>query len=241
MSILLECKKMKKTGFYPAFIVGGILASCLPVINMAVRSEIFTGLQQPPLQILLNENWAMMAMLNILLILSGACIMYHTENAERALQKMQTLPIRESSMFFAKFILMIGMSIVVLATEAISFLFCSLHWFHTYDGLYTDLLKNFAYFFILLLPAILLSLAISSACSNMWISLGIGVVCFFAATMITSTSHFILQIFPFCLPLRILTESTEQTVIHFLVASVLELLAVGIAELSFLRIRKALV
>lgn len=241
MNILLECKKMKKTGFYPAFIAGAILASCLPVINMAVRSELFTGLQQSPLRILLDENWTMMAMLNVLLIISGACIMYHTEYADNAAQKMQTLPIRESGIFFAKFILMTGMSIVVLATEAITFLFCSLHWFHTYDGLYTDLLKNFGYFFILLLPVVLLSLAISSAYSNMWISLGIGVVCVFVATMIASTNHFVLQIFPFALPLQVLTEATDKTVSQFLTASVLELLVIGIAELSFLRIRRALV
>ena len=78
MKLLLECKKMKRTGFYPAFFAGGILASCFPLLNMLVRSENFTSLPQTPVQILLNSNWQMMAMLNTLLILAGACILYHT-------------------------------------------------------------------------------------------------------------------------------------------------------------------
>ena len=61
--------------------------------------------EQPPLTILLDANWTMMAMLNVLLIVSAACIMYHTEHDDNAIQKMQTLPLRESGIFFAKFVL----------------------------------------------------------------------------------------------------------------------------------------
>lgn len=239
MSIALECKKMKRTGFYPAFIVGGVLASCLPVLNMAVRSEIYTGLSQPPVRILLDANWSMMAMLNILLIISGACILYHTEYADNAVQKMHTLPIRESGMFFAKYILMTGMSIIVLIIEAVTIAFCSLHWFEQSTDMYLDLLKNFGYFLVLLLPAILLSLGISSMCSNMWISLGIGVVCVFMANMILSTDKFILLLFPFALPFQIFSGTASDKAIQFLIASVVETAVIGIAKLILLRIRGA--
>ena len=39
MSLSLECKKAKRTGFIPAFLCGGILAAAVPIVNMAVRSE----------------------------------------------------------------------------------------------------------------------------------------------------------------------------------------------------------
>ena len=239
MSIALECKKMKRTGFYPAFIVGGVLASCLPVLNMTVRSEVYTGLSQPPVRILLDANWSMMAMLNILLIISGACILYHTEYADNTVQKMHTLPIRESGMLFAKYILMTGMSIAALAIEAITVALCSLHWFEQTSGLYLDLLKNFIYFLILTLPSILLSLFISSACKNMWISLGVGVVCVFIANIIISTDKFILLIFPFALPFQILAGTPADKVMQFLIASVVEIVVIGIAMLSFLRIKRS--
>ncbi len=241
MNIILECKKMKRTGFYPAFIAGGILASCLPVMNMVVRPDTFRNLSQPPLTILLDANWTMMAMLNILLIVSAACIMYHTEHDDNAIQKMQTLPLRESGIFFSKFVLMTCMCIVTLAVEALAFLFCSLQWFEKYQDLYPDLLKNFGYFLLLMLPAVLLALAIASTCTNMWISLGVGVICVFIASMITSTDYFFLQIFPFVLPFHIFAGSASLTVKKFLIAIISEVMIIGLAELIFLRIRRALV
>ncbi|MDE5864736.1 MAG: ABC transporter permease [Lachnospiraceae bacterium] len=241
MNFFLECKKMRRTGFYPAFAAGGILASCMPVVNMAVRAEIFTGQEQPPLQILLDANWTMMSMLNILLIITGACIMYHTEYGNNAIQKIQSLPVKESHIFFAKFILMTGMCILSLAIEACTLLFCCLHWFKTDNDLYLSLIKYFGLFLILLLPAVLISLAIASAFKNMWISLGIGVVCVFAASMIISADYFILQIFPFALPLQTLTGTASETVTKFLTAVGFEIFVTGCAELTFLRIRKSLV
>ena len=68
MSLSLECKKAKRTGFMPAFLCGGILAAAVPIVNMAVRSEMYVGQQSSPMQILMGANWQMMAMLNILLV-----------------------------------------------------------------------------------------------------------------------------------------------------------------------------
>ncbi|MDQ9753306.1 hypothetical protein RFZ03_22000, partial [Acinetobacter baumannii] len=60
MSIALECKKLKRTGALPAFFGGGIIASAIPVINMAARSELYLDMDLPPIRILLNANWQMM-------------------------------------------------------------------------------------------------------------------------------------------------------------------------------------
>lgn len=72
MSVSLECKKAKRTGFLPTFLCGGILAAVVPIINMAVRSEMYLNLPGNPIQILLGANWQMMAMLNVLLVVTGA-------------------------------------------------------------------------------------------------------------------------------------------------------------------------
>lgn len=74
MSVSLECKKVKRTGFLPAFLGGGILAAAVPVINMAVRSEMYLDLPGNSIQILLDANWQMMTMLNVLLVVAGACL-----------------------------------------------------------------------------------------------------------------------------------------------------------------------
>ena len=66
MILSLECLKLKRTGFFPAILPGGVLSSMIPAVNMAVRSGTFTSLPGNPLVILLNANWQLMAMLNLL-------------------------------------------------------------------------------------------------------------------------------------------------------------------------------
>ena len=71
----------------------------------------------------------MMAMLNVLLLVASACLMYHTEYADNAIQKMYMLPIKEQIYSLAKLFLIAIMGIVILIFEAIGIAFCSTHWF----------------------------------------------------------------------------------------------------------------
>ena len=87
MTLCLETKKLKRTGYLIAFPAGGLLAAAFPLVNMLVRPEAFTSLPGSPLAVLLDANWQMMAMLNILVSICGACIMYHTEYADNGAQK----------------------------------------------------------------------------------------------------------------------------------------------------------
>ena len=150
MTFGLECKKVKRTGFIPTFIVGGLLAAAVPVVNMAVRSETYLGLESSPIQILMDANWQMMAMLNVLLLVAGACLMYHTEYADNAIQKMCMLPIKEQDLFFGKTVLIAVMGIVILIFEAIGIAFCSAHWFELSGNFALELLKSFGYAFALI-------------------------------------------------------------------------------------------
>jgi len=238
MSFSLECKKVKRTGFTPAFLSGGLLAAIVPVLNMAVRSENYLGLHAAPVQILMDANWQMMAMLNILLIVAGACLMYHTEYADNAIQRMCALPMKESKLFFGKVTLMVLMCIVILVIEAASVTFCSYHWFELTHEVWTEIMKSFGYALLLMLPSVLGSLFIAAACKNMWVSLGIGVVCVFTATMLPA-KNFVLSLFPFALPFQIFAGAAENIVCNFMIAAVVEILIIGIVEVLFLKVRRS--
>lgn len=239
MTFGLEWKKVKRTGLIPTFIVGGLLAAAVPVVNMAVRSEIYLGLENSPIQILMDANWQMMAMLNVLLLVTGACLLYHTEYADNAIQKMCMLPTKEQDLFFGKTVLVAVMGIAILIFEAIGIAFCSVHWF-TLSGNFTlELLKSFGYAFALMLPSVLLSLLIASLCQNMWVSLGIGVICVFMATMLPA-DKFVLSIFPFALPFQIFAGATGNVIRNMLIASAIEIVIIAIAEVLLLKGRRSM-
>lgn len=236
----LECKKIKRTGFIPACLAGGLLAAAVPVINMAFRSEIYVGLDGSPIQILMDANWQMMSMLNVLLLAAGACLMYHTEYADNAMLKMCMLPVRERDLFFGKTVLLAGMGIVILVFEATGIAFSVVHWYaYELSGSFTlELSKSFGYAFALMLPAVLLSLLIASLCQNMWVSLGIEVICVFTATMLP-TDTFILSLFPFALPFQIFAGTAETVIRNMLAASVIEIAVIAAAEVILLKLRRA--
>lgn len=238
MSFLLECKKIKRTGFTPVFFCGGFLAAMVPILNMAVRSQNYLGLSASPVQILMDANWQMMGMLNILLVTAGACLMYHTEYADNAIQRMCTLPVKENRLFFGKAALMMLMCIVILVIEAAGIVFCSYHWYELSEEVWGEVLRSFGYALLLMLPAAFGALLIASACKNLWVSLGIGVVCVFTATMLPA-KNFILSLFPFALPFQMFVGTAENTVRSFLIAAVIEILIIGLAEVLFLKVRRS--
>lgn len=237
MNISPEFKKAKRTGLLPLFTAGGMLAAAVPVVNMAVRSEIYFTRQGGPISILLHANWQLMAMLNILLVSSGTCLLYHTEYADNAMQKMKSLPIRESSIFFAKALLTMIMSAAALAIQAAAIAFCTCYWMEMGQDFWMELCKSFGYAFWLLMPCMILSLLIAQICRNMWISLGIGVVCTFAATMLP-TDRFIPSLFPFAMPFQMFVDTGRAQIIAYIAAAAAELVILILAELLLLRIRR---
>ena len=202
---------------------------------MAFRTEMYTRLHDTPVRILLEANWQLMAMFNVLLIVTGTCILYHTEYDGNAMQKMKSLPIHESSVFLGKAVIAVFMYMIVLVTEAGAVIFCSCHWFVAGDGFWTELCQCFIYTFILSLPCIVVSLLVSEACKNMWISLGIGVVCVFTA-IILPAEPFFLSLFPFSMPFRILS-GTEQAD-SYICAAIAWLAITGLAQLVFIKARR---
>lgn len=237
MNFAMEGKKMRRTGFLPVFLCGGLLAAAVPVLNMAVRAEIYQGLDGSPVRILLDANWQLMAMFNVLLAVLGACILYHTEYADHAIRKMCTLPGKERRLFSGKAALLTLMCILVLLTEAAGIAFCLQYWFEPSREVWAEAAQSFGYALLLTLPAAFISLFTASVCKNMWVSLGIGVVCIFTATVIPA-GNFVLSLFPYALPFRIYGGTAENTARGFMAAAVSEILAAWVAEVIFLKVRR---
>lgn len=237
MGFIIECKKIKRTGFISACICGGIFAAAVPVINMAVRHKTYTASYGSPVNILFNANWQVMAMLNILLVVICACIIYNSEYSGNAIQKMYMLPVHESHMFLGKSVLMLLMCIVILIIESAGIMFCVDYWFASSTRALCLVLKSFAYEMVLIIPAALTALFIASAFKNMWITLGAGVVCVFMATMLPM-DNFILSLFPFAMPFQIFTGTTAKTIQGFIAASFIESIIIFIAEILLIKTRR---
>lgn len=234
-AVVLEWKKRKRTGLLTAYLGGGILAGILPVAQMLLRPERFLGQMGSPVQILLNENGQMMAMLNVLLTVAGTCLMYHLEYADNAMGKMEALPLPESTLFLGKGILASLLTLLTLTIEAGVIGFCAAHWFGAGREVFGELLKSFGYFYALTLPCIFLSLLIGEAFHNMWTALGIGVICVFVATMIPGC-NFALSLFPYALPFQLPGEKMGR----YLLGAACELGVIGLMHWIYRKGRRAL-
>ena len=211
-----------------------------PVIQMAVREETFTALSGSPFQILMNANWQMMAMLNLLWVICGCCMMYHTEFADHGQQKMETFPVRQGSLFLGKFFVTALASLGILTVEMAAVYGCIGYWFAPEELKIDMFLKNLGFQFFVFLPTGMVMLVIASLCKNMWMSLGLGVILVFAATMLPQES-LTLGLLPFAAPYQTLFSVEEQGKTE-LVLAVCGLETVGFAflEMMILKIRRYL-
>lgn len=209
MTFLLEAKKLKRTGYLPAFLGAGIISCAFPVVNMLVRSETFTNLPGDPFEILMDANWQMMAMLNILISICGACIMYHTEYADNGVQKMDVLPVNPTRLFFSKAFIANGVLAGMICFQMIALAGCAVYWFPNVSLDFVSILKTIGFQWLVSLPTVMLMLLISSMCKNMWISLGTGVILVFTLSIIPQ-DNLILSLFPFSSPYQTLAMAEEN-------------------------------
>ena len=238
MSLVIECEKLKRTGYFTAFLAGGFLAAAFPVVYMMVKAEEMTSLSGNPMDILMAANWQMMAMLNILISICGACMMYHTEYADNGMQKMSVLPIRQENMFFGKFVIAALVLSAMAVIEMAVLSGCAKYWFQSYVFDLAEILKIAGFQIVVTLPTVMLILVIASACRNMWISLGIGVILVFTLSILPQDNA-VLSLFPFASPYQIFSASVENSrAVLFLAACGIETVLFGIAEVVYLKVRR---
>lgn len=237
MIFSLELKKIRRTGYLPLFLAGGILSSAVPLVNMAVRPETFTGLPGGSFPILMDANWGMMAQLTILLIVCGCCLIYHTEYADRGDLKMNTLPVRQPSLFCGKFGIMLLAVVLTLLFQSASLAFSSVYWFSDRSVNIKELVQGMGYELILLLPTLTLMLFAASLCQSMWISLGTGVILTLLGSMIHE-NRLILAMLPFAAPYQMLHAVSPEDAKTCLIICGAETVLFGAMEMIYLRTRR---
>lgn len=215
MILYLEHLKLKRTGYFWTILAGSLAAAAFPAINMLARAETFTAQQGNGILILLDANWQMMAMLNLLVIVCGTCIMYHTEYSNNGQQKMSVLPIHGFSLFLGKFVIALSSLAFMILIEILALWGCALYWFDSYTTNIPLLVQNIAFAWLCTIPAVMIMLVIASQCKNMWVSLGIGVILVFTFT-IFPRGNLVLDLLPFSTPYAMLHEilKNEQLFIY---------------------------
>ena len=238
MSLLIESKKLKRTGYLPAFLAGGFLAAAFPVVYMMVKAEEITSLSGDPINILMSANWQMMAMLNILISICGACMMYHTEYADNGFQKMQVLPVSQGAMFLGKFVIIALLLVLMLALQTASLVGCAAHWFASYEFELSGVLASAGFQLAVTLPTVMLMLVIASACKNMWISLGIGVILVFTLSIMPQDNA-VLSMLPFSAPYQLLSNAqADGREWLFIGVCAAQTVLFGAAEFIYLKARR---
>lgn len=237
MILSLELKKLRRSGYLPIFLGGSILASAVPLVNMTVRSESFTSLPGDSFPILMDANWGMMAQLTILLVVCGCCLMYHTEYADKGDLKMNTLPIRQFSLFCGKFGVTLLAVVLSLLLQSASLAFSSIHWFADRSAGLKELVHSMGYELILLLPTLTLMLFAASLCQSMWISLGAGVILTFLGSMIHE-GRLMLSLLPFAAPYRMLHAVSPEDVNTCLIICGAQTLLFAAMEMIYLDTRR---
>lgn len=237
MILALEFQKLKRTGYLPAFFGGALLSAAVPIVNMVVRADTFTGLPGSPFRILMDANWSLMAQLTILLAVCGCSLMYNTEYADRGALKMNTLPVPPSGLFLGKFAVTLISVLLVLAAQTLSLALCILHWWPEASFDLTELLTGMGYELVLLFPTLALTLFLASVCQNLWISLGAGVILTFFGSMLR-TEHELLALLPFAAPYRMLSSvSGGDLAVHLAVCGAQTVLCF-LLELIYLHYRR---
>lgn len=233
----LETRKLKRTGYVPAFLGGGLLAGLVPVLNMAVRSEMYVTQSGSPFHILMDANWQLMAQLNILLLVCGACILYHTEYAENGIQRAETLPMKASGLFPGKLCILFCSCLLPLCLETLSLLFCCVRYFPGDPGLVSTLLKGMGFELALLLPTAAAMLFLSSLCRNLWMCLGTGVILVFFSSMLRF-GNFVMAVIPFAAPYRMLHQFSSEEAWRLLSMAAAEVVLFYAAEMIYTKLRR---
>ena len=155
MSLGIELKKLKRTGYFPAFLAGGLVAAAFPAIYMGVKAETLAPFSGNPVQLLMTATWQMSAMLNMLISICGACMMYHTEYADNGMQKMLVLPVRQSAVFFGKFVIAAAALALMTIMEIAALAGCAQYWFTKNALDVPELLKTAGFQIIAALPTVM--------------------------------------------------------------------------------------
>jgi len=221
-TLSIELKKCKRSSVIPIMLVIAVFGALYALVNFAFRKESLLSLPLPPMDILLTQLYGVIITLNLFGVVVAACLIYSIENTGGAMKKMYTLPVKVTGIYNGKIIIMtVLLALCYVIQYGILAVIGKMYLPENTFELGT-LICYGLYSFITSLPALAFMLFVSSRSSNMWITLGIGVIGFFSgmATAFMGSALFLLN--PFMLMLRPAVASGAVIENNVLIISIIE-------------------
>lgn len=222
-ALSIEIKKCKRSGVVPIMLIIGVFGALYVIVNFVVRKDTLLALPLAPMDILLTQLYGVIGLINIFGIIAVACLIYQLEHTGNAMKKMYMMPIKVTDILSSK-LLILGLLLFVSFIIQYSALGFVGNMYLPENSFELSTLIQYAFYtFITSLPVLLLMIFISSRISNIWITLGVGVVGFFSgmATAMSDSVGFLIN--PFTMIIHPATSNSAAIELPTLIIAVIEI------------------
>lgn len=198
----LEVAKLKRTGILEILPSAGIVGAMYAFLNFIIRKDILLAMPVSPMTVLLTQVFAMLIVLNMLSLVVICALIYNIEFQENAIRKLYVLPFNNSLIYKNKLFLLFMLFLICIFLQNIALVIIGQIYLPKGSFDLLVLVKFAAYNFVTSLPVLTFMLMISSQLENIWWTLGIGILGFFSA-MVMSDNHFLVFLInPFVVMLK---------------------------------------
>ncbi|MBZ9623153.1 ABC transporter permease [Clostridium sp. FP2] len=235
MMLPLELKKLKRSGLVPVMLLVGVLGALYALANLVIRKDSLFSLPLPPMVLLLTQLYGIITVLNLFSIIVANCIIYNIEYQGDALKKMATLPISIVKMYLCKLAIILVLLFLSILIQNVAIAYIGINYLPKNSFDMNAMIVFALYSFVIALPVHTFMLLISSQISNMWITLGIGVLGFLSGmtTAMCNSPLFLLN--PFTLIMKpamataeLASVSPDMTVLIISITMTILLITIGI-------------
>lgn len=221
-TLVLEIKKMKRTGSLAVLPLAGGLGAAYALVNFLIRRDALLSLPLAPMDVLLTQLYGMILLINLFAIIVAACMIYNLEFKGQAIKKLWMLPFSVPKLFLTKFILLtLGLAAaVILENTALGWIGMTML---PQGSFQLPVLVQFAvYSFVTSLPVLALMLLAASRIETMGVTLGIGVAGFLTGMALGTSGLKVLLIDPFIVMLHPAVAMSAQPELLVMIAALLE-------------------
>ena len=189
-ALSIEMKKCKRSGVFPIMFAVGIFGALYVIANFAVRKDTLLALPLAPMDVLLTQLYGVIALISLFGIITATCLMYQIEHSDNAMKRMYMLPIRITDIFSSKLLILVMLLLISFTIQYSALGFVGNLYLPENSFELWTLIRYGLYTFVMSLPVLLFMIFISSRISNIWITLGVGIIGFFSG-MATATSDIV--------------------------------------------------
>ncbi|SKA04490.1 ABC transporter permease [Anaerorhabdus furcosa] len=201
-TLAIEFRKEKRTGILSLMILIGILGAAYVFINFIIRKDTLLSLPLSPMDVLLTQLYGMIMVLNMFGIIVATCMIYNMEFKGSAVKKMYMLPIKVSSIYLCKFVIITFLLFVAICFQNLALTQIGITDLPQGTFEISTLIKFTGYSFVTTMPVLSFMLFVSSRFENMWIPLGIGVAGFLSGMALANSNITLFMIHPFIVMLK---------------------------------------